>query len=110
MNNTRLPAAGGIKARVLIPIYISLKTVPYYGFAALYPTPDQRSRRYPNRDSRCRMSSEYTFLPFGNLRTSLLIFLLGGIGYENYIRSYVYDTSINGSSIYKRCSPLFHQK
>lgn len=72
MNNTRLPAAGGIKARVLLPIYISLKMVPYFGFAALYPTPDQRSRRYPNCDSRRRMSSQYAFPPFGTLRTSHL--------------------------------------
>jgi hypothetical protein len=65
MNNTRLPAAGGIKARVHIPIYLSLKTVPYFGFAALYPTPDQHSRRYPSCVIRRSMSSKYTVLPFG---------------------------------------------
>ena len=81
MKNTRLPAAGGIKARVNIPIYLYPKTVPYFGFAALYPTPDQRPRR-SDCDSRRSMSSKYTFLSFGTPKTSM--FILGGLAIKLY--------------------------
>jgi hypothetical protein len=39
MDNTRLPAAGGIKARVHFPIYLSLKTVPHFGLQHYIPPP-----------------------------------------------------------------------
>jgi hypothetical protein len=67
---------------------------PYFGFAGLHPTPEQRSQWWPNSDSRRRISSN-TPSP------ELLIFVgISGKSYKCiwYIYQWIMDQYIRGCS------------